>query len=189
MIFIETPLKGAFVVRLEKKEDSRGFNARAWCTDEFAARGLMTRVVQTNIIYNPRRGTLRGMHYQIPPFAECKLFRCARGRMYDAIVDLRPDSPTYRRWWSCELSASTYELLYVPAGFGQGFQTLEDDTEILYQVSEMYSPAHGRGFRYDDPAFGIRWPIDVSVISEQDRTWPPYVIAEPVGDEVGRATR
>jgi len=189
MIFIETPLKGAYLIRLEKKEDPRGFNARAWCAEEFAAHGLMTRVAQTNIIFNPRKGTLRGMHYQVPPFAECKVFRCTRGAMYDAIVDLRPESPTYRQWLSFELTASRYELLYVPERFGQGFLTLEDDTEVMYQVSQVYSPSHGRGMRYDDRAFGIRWPIEISTISDQDRAWPPFEIVEPVADEVGRTSR
>ena len=189
MIFTETRLKGAYLVHLEKKEDHRGFNARAWCAEEFAAQGLMRRVAQTNIIFNPRKGTLRGLHFQVPPFAEAKLFRCVRGAMYDVIVDLRPESPTYRQWASFELTPGRYELLYVPEGFGQGFLTLADDTEVLYQVSQFYSPSHGRGFRYDDPAVGIEWPIEITTISEQDRAWPALDAVEALAGESGRTPR
>jgi dTDP-4-dehydrorhamnose 3,5-epimerase len=174
MVFVETELKGAFLIRLDKIEDERGFNARLWCAGEFEAHGLMPRVVQTNIIYNRRKGTLRGLHYQEPPFAECKLFRCIKGAMHDVIIDLRRESPTYRKSLAVELSAARYELLYVPERFAQGFQTLEDDTELIYQVSQFYTPASGHGIRYDDPAFSIEWPLDVSVISAQDRAWPDF---------------
>lgn len=174
MEFIESPLKGAFLIRIDRKRDERGFNARAFCAREFAGRGLVADVAQTNIIANSRKGTLRGLHYQAPPFAECKLFRCVRGSMYDVIVDLRPESSTYRRWWAVELRASSYELLYVPQRFAQGFQTLEDDTELLYQVSQFYAPEYGRGIRFDDPGFGISWPLPVSVLSRQDGAWPPF---------------
>ena len=186
MIFIETKLAGAYIIRLEKKEDDRGFNARAWCADEFSSHGLMPRVVQTNIIFNRQKGTLRGMHYQEPPFAECKLFRCTRGSMYDVIIDLRPESPTYRKWQAFELNASTYELLYVPERFGQGFLTLEDNTELIYQVSQFYTPAYGRGIRYDDPTFAIHWPAPVSVISAQDQSWGAFEIVDTRPHESGR---
>jgi len=189
-MFIETSLKDAYLVRLDKRQDERGFNARLWCEREFAAQGLMPRVVQTNIIHNPHRGTLRGLHYQQPPFAECKLFRCVRGSMYDVIVDLRPESPTYRQWLAVELSAARYELLYVPEGFAQGFQTLENDTELIYQVSQFYTPESGRGIRYDDPAFAISWPLPVSVISRQDTAWPAFSkVAGDLTHELARDTR
>jgi dTDP-4-dehydrorhamnose 3,5-epimerase len=179
MRFTELPLAGAFVVELEPIEDHRGFNARAWCAREFAEAGLNDRMVQTNVIFNPVRGTLRGFHYQEPPMAENKLFRVTRGGIHDVIVDLRPGSPTYRQWTSVELWARDYRMLYVPEGFGQAFQTLEDGTELTYQVSEFYSPDHGRGFRYDDPAFAVAWPLPVTEISERDRTWPDW--KDPAG--------
>lgn len=174
MRFTPLPLEGAYHIALEPVADKRGFNARAWCEREFAEAGLPTRIAQINIIANRLRGTLRGMHYQAPPMTESKLFRVTRGAIYDVIVDLRPGSPTQGRWTSVELRADRYELLFVPEGFGQGFQTLEDDTELTYQVSAFYSPEHGRGFRHDDPAFGIDWPLPVSEISEKDRTWPDH---------------
>lgn len=174
MIFRELELEGAYLIDLEPHEDERGFNARAWCAREFAEHGLTTELAQINVIYNRRRGTLRGMHRQNEPHAESKLFRCTRGAIFDAIVDLRPGSPTHGRWASVELSASDYRMLFVPPLFGQGFITLEDDTELTYQVSEFYAPGHELGFRYDDPAFGIEWPIEVEVISEKDRSWAPF---------------
>jgi dTDP-4-dehydrorhamnose 3,5-epimerase len=174
MRFHPLPLAGAFVIELEPVVDHRGFNARSWCAREFRAHGLETRVVQTNVIVNRRRGTLRGFHYQAPPRAETKLFRVTRGGIYDVIVDLRRESSTYRRWTAVELRAADYRMLYVPEGFGQAFQTLEDGTELTYQVSEFYSPEHGRGFRYDDPAFAIGWPLEVTEISEQDLSWPGW---------------
>jgi dTDP-4-dehydrorhamnose 3,5-epimerase len=174
MNFTPLPLDGAFLIELEQIVDHRGFNARSWCAREFGEHGLSTRVAQTNVIMNRRRGTLRGFHYQLPPKAETKLFRVTRGGIYDVIVDLRPASPTFRRWTSVELWATEYRMLYVPEGFGQAFQTLVDDTELTYQVSEFYSPEHGHGFRYDDPAFGVTWPLPVAEISEQDATWPDW---------------
>jgi dTDP-4-dehydrorhamnose 3,5-epimerase len=181
MIFHPLKLEGAYLVELERIHDDRGFNARAWCEREFAAQGLSAPPRQTNIIANRAKGTLRGMHWQDPPRAESKLFRVTRGAIFDVIVDLRPASPTYGEWLGVELSAGAYTMLYVPEQFGQGFQTLTDDTELTYQVTEFYSPDHGRGFRWDDPAFGISWPLEVSVISEKDRGWPNF----PVGDAVG----
>jgi dTDP-4-dehydrorhamnose 3,5-epimerase len=172
--FTPLPLEGAYVVTLEPISDKRGFNARAWCEREFAEAGLPTRTAQINIISNRLRGTLRGMHYQAPPMTESKLFRVTRGAIYDVIVDLRRGSPTCGQWTSVELHADRYQLLFVPERVAQGFQTLYDDTELTYQVSQFYSPEHGRGFRYDDPAFGIDWPLPVTEISEKDRAWPDH---------------
>lgn len=171
-----TPLKlaGAYTIELEPVCDHRGFNARQWCAREFAARGLKTTVAQSNIISNKLRGTLRGFHYQKSPRAEAKLFRVSRGAIFDVIIDLRRDSETYREWTSVELTADSYTMLYVPEGFAQAFQTLEANTELIYQVSEFYSPDYGRGIRYDDPYFAIPWPLDVSAISDQDRQWPDF---------------
>lgn len=174
MRFRPLALEGAYLIELEPIRDHRGFNARAWCAGEFEDHGLCARFVQTNVIANGLRGTLRGLHLQAPPMAEAKLFRVTRGAVFDAIVDLRPGSPTHGRWAGVELCAAAYHMLYVPEGFAQGFQTLEDDTELTYQVSAFYSPEHGRGFRYDDPAFGIRWPLEVAAISQKDLGWPPF---------------
>lgn len=174
MRFVESPLAGAYTIELERREDERGFNARAWCAREFEAHGLTARLAQANIISNRRRGTLRGLHYQLPPHAESKLFRVTRGAIYDVIVDLRPESPTFEQWTSFELRADGYTMLYVPERFGQAFQTLEDDTELMYQTSAFYAPGYERGIRYNDPAFGFEWPLEVAVISEKDRSWPDY---------------
>lgn len=174
MIFNPTKLAGACLIDLEKRSDDRGFFARTWCRKEFSAQGLVEEFVQANVSYNRRKGTLRGMHYQLAPHEEVKLVRCTRGSIYDAIVDVRPDSPTYLQWIGVELTAANYRMLYVPAGFAHGFQTLEDDTEVVYQVSAFYTPQAERGARCNDPAFGIRWPLPVAVISEKDRTWPDF---------------
>jgi len=170
MIFKETKLPGAYVVEPELIEDERGFFARTWSQEEFAARGLNAKLVQCNSSFNKLRGTLRGMHYQIPPHAEVKLVRCTAGAIYDVIIDLREDSPTRSKWIGVELSAGNRRMIYVPEGFAHGFQTLEDDTEIFYQVSEYYHPESARAVRWDDPAFAIDWPLEVSVISERDRS-------------------
>ncbi len=176
MIFTETTLKGAFVIELEKIEDSRGFFARAWCQKEFEKHGLNPRLVQCNLSYNRQKGTLRGMHYQVEPHKESKLVRCIRGAIYDVIIDLRPASSTYGRWVGVELSAENRKMLYVPEGFAHGFQTLEDDTEAFYQVSEFYSPALERGVRWNDPSFRVEWPaVEKRIISDKDRSWPDYV--------------
>jgi len=172
MIFRETILKGAFVIEMEKFEDKRGFFARAWCQKEVEANGLVSRVVQTNISFNKKRGTLRGMHYQVAPYEQIKLVRCTRGAIYDVVIDLRPDSPTFRKWTGVELTAENYTMLYVPENFAHGFQTLEDNTEVTYQVSQFYSPESERGVRYDDPVFQVEWPLPVEVISEKDIAWP-----------------
>jgi dTDP-4-dehydrorhamnose 3,5-epimerase len=174
MIFTETKLQGAFVVDLKPIEDERGFFARAWCQQECQEHGLTPDVKQVNLSYNIHKGTLRGMHCQIEPYGEAKMVRAIRGAVFDVIIDLRPDSPTYQEWIGVELSAQNHRLLYVPENFAHGFQTLTNDTEILYQVSQFYTPGAERGIRYDDPAFAIEWPLDVSVISEKDRTWTDF---------------
>jgi dTDP-4-dehydrorhamnose 3,5-epimerase len=172
MIFRETTLKGAFVIEMEKFKDERGFFARAWCQREVEANGLISRVTQTNISFNKKRGTLRGMHYQVAPDEQVKLVRCTAGAIYDVIIDMRLDSPTYRKWTGVELTAENYRMLYVPEHFAHGFQTLEDTSEVTYQVSQFYSPESERGVRYDDPVFQVEWPLPVEVISEKDIAWP-----------------
>jgi dTDP-4-dehydrorhamnose 3,5-epimerase len=175
MIFRETALAGAYVIDIERLEDERGFFARTWCKSEFTSKGLNPSFVQANMSHSRTRGTVRGMHYQVAPCAEAKLVRCTQGAIYDVIIDLRLGSPSYKQWVGTELTADNHRLLYVPEGFAQGLQTLADDTDVFYQMSEYYSPAHQRGVRYDDPAFGIAWPLKVTVLSKKDREWPDYV--------------
>lgn len=172
MIFKETALKGAFIIQCEPISDERGFFAYTWSQEQFALRGLNSRVVQANVSFNGRRGTLRGLHYQISPHQEAKLLRCTAGSVYDVVVDLRSGSPTLHQWFGLELSASNRLMLYVPEGFAHGYQTLEDNTEVAYQISEYYHPESARGVRFDDPVFGIHWPLAVSVISTRDRNHP-----------------
>ena len=174
MIFTETTLKGAFVIELEKHEDERGFFARTFCRTEFETQGLNPNFVQCNISYNKKKDTLRGMHYQVAPYQEAKLVSCTRGALYDVIIDLRPDSPTYCRWLAVELSAENYQMLYIPECFAHGFQTLEDNTLVLYQMSEFYHPECARGNRWDDPAFGIKWPLSNRVVSKKDLSYPDF---------------
>lgn len=174
MKFTETRLKGAFIVEIEKLADDRGFFARSWCRKEFEARGLTSRVLQANVSFNRKKGTLRGMHHQLAPFQESKLVRCTRGAIYDVIIDLRPGSPTYKQWVGTELTADNYRLFFVPEDFAHGFLTLVDDTEITYQVSQFYTPGAEKGIRFNDPTFKIRWPLEVSVISDKDRNWPDF---------------
>ena len=175
MVFKELPLRGAFVIEIEPQEDQRGFFARTFCGQEFAAHGLETRISQCSISSNVRRGTLRGMHWQADPHAEEKLVRCTRGALYDVIVDLRRDSSTRGRWAALELSQDNHRMLYLPKGLAHGFQTLADDTEVLYQISIPYHPDAARGIRWDDPSISIDWP-DVSerIISERDRNLPLF---------------
>lgn len=172
MRFVPTPLDGAYEIELDAFEDERGSFARAFCVREFAEMGLEARCVQVNLSANRRRGTLRGLHYQLPPATETKLIRCVRGALFDVIVDLRPGSPTYLRHHGVELSAESGRGLFVPGMFGHGFQTLVDDTQALYQVSEFYTPEVERGLRFDDPALGIGWPLPVTAISDKDASWP-----------------
>ncbi len=174
MRFVETALPGAYIIETERRDDDRGFFARVWCEKEFAAHGLNTRLAQANVAFSKREGTLRGLHFQTEPYAECKLVRCTMGAIVDVIVDLRAGSSTHKKWVSVELTAENRCMLYVPAGFGHGYQTLVDDSEVMYHTSEFYVPEHAKGVRHDDTAFGIRWPRQISVISEADRTWPNY---------------
>ncbi|MBE0557297.1 MAG: dTDP-4-dehydrorhamnose 3,5-epimerase [Proteobacteria bacterium] len=174
MIFRETEFRGAYVIDAERLQDDRGFFARTWCRKEFQANGLNPELVQCSISVNAKKGTLRGMHYQIAPFEETKLVRCTMGAIYDVIVDLRPSSPTFKRQLGVTLSADNRRMLYIPEGFLHGFLTLEDNTEVFYQMSEFYAPDHARGFRWNDPAFGIEWPSDVKVISERDRNYSDF---------------
>ena len=174
MKFEETKLSGAFVIDLQRMEDSRGFFARAFCRKEFAAHGLNPAVAQCNTSFNREAGTLRGMHYQVEPFREAKLVRCTSGAIHDVIIDLRPASPTYREWAGFELSAENRRTLYVPEGFAHGYLTLAADTEVFYQVSEFYNPGHERGIRWNDPAFAIQWPIAPRIISPKDANHPDF---------------
>ncbi len=172
MLFTETKLRGAFVIDLERREDNRGFFARAFCQNEFSDHGLKPVIAQANIGFNRRRGCLRGMHFQYPPAAETKVVRCTRGAVLDIIVDLRPESPTFLEHISVELTADNHRAIYIPERFAHGYQALEDDTETSYQVGEFYTPGAEGGLRYDDPALGLTWPLPVSEISEKDAAWP-----------------
>ena len=173
MIFTALPLPGAFRLEPELLADERGFFARLWCAKEFAAHNLRTDFVQSSVSFNARRGTLRGLHYQSPPHDETKLVRCIRGAVFDCLVDLRPRSPTYRQWYSCELSAENRHALYIPAGIAHGFQALVDDTELLYEITVAYAPASARGIRWDDAKLSIRWPYpERAVVSERDANLP-----------------
>lgn len=176
MLFTETQLKGAFLVDLQLREDERGFFARSWCQNEFSEIGLNSDLVQCNISFNLKKGTLRGMHYQTEPFPEAKVVRCTMGRIYDVIVDLRPESPTFKKWIGVDLSAENRRALYVPFGFAHGFQTLSDNSEVFYQMSEFYHPECSTGVRWNDPAFGIEWPLSQQVvISERDLSYTDFV--------------
>jgi len=168
MIFRPIPLAGAYLIDLEKRGDERGFFARAFCENEFRGHGLVTRFIQMNDSLSAHKGTLRGMHYQLAPAAEVKLVRCIRGALYDAILDLRPDSPSFGRSFGAELSAENRRMMYVPKGFAHGFLTLADDTEAFYLVDEFYAPQSERGIRWNDPRFGIEWPLQPTVLSEKD---------------------
>lgn len=175
MIVAETGLPGAYTIDVEPIEDERGFFARVWCADELARHGLETAVSQSSIAFNHGPGTLRGMHWQVAPHAEVKLVRCTQGSIYDVIVDLRPGSTTFGDWIAVELTAGNRRTLYVPEGFAHGYQTLEPATEVWYQMSTAYSPEAARGFRFDDPRFGLEWPEAAQrVISERDRSWPAF---------------
>ncbi len=174
MIFRKTKLVSTFEIDLEPRADERGFFARTWCHEEFKKSGLNPRLVQCSISFNTRKGTLRGMHYQADPYVEAKVVRCTRGAIYDVVIDLRFDSPTFKEWIAVELTAEKRNMVYVPEGCGHGFLTLEDESEIFYQMSEFYNPESARGVRWDDPAFGIAWPEMVEVISERDRSYPNF---------------
>jgi dTDP-4-dehydrorhamnose 3,5-epimerase len=176
VIFTEVGLPGAYTIDLELYEDERGFFTRAWCRSEFAEHGLVTHIAQANLAYTRRAGTLRGMHYQIAPHSEAKVVRCIRGAIFDVMIDLRRESPTYKRWIGVQLSDQNRKMVYVPEGFAHGYQCLQDDTETFYFVTALYTSDAERGVRWDDPAFGIEWPIVEAVeISEKDRNWPDFV--------------
>lgn len=174
MTFHELKLPGAYEIRIEPKSDERGFFARCWCQEEFESHGLTTRIAQCSISFNAHKGTLRGMHYQTPPYAETKIVRCTKGSIYDVVVDLRPDSATFKQWAAVVLTADKRNMLYVPEGCGHGFLTLEDESEVFYQISEFYHPESAGGVRWDDPAFNVSWPGTVEVISERDRTYADF---------------
>lgn len=174
MIFYDTKVAGVVEIELELKSDDRGAFARCWCEREFGEHGLNAKLVQCSFSINPRRGTLRGMHYQTSPYQEAKLVRCTRGSLYDVAIDLRPLSATFMQWVGCKLTSENRRALYIPEGCAHGFLTLEDNTEVLYLISDFYSEAAARGVRWNDPAFNIAWPEDVSVISNRDREYPDY---------------
>jgi dTDP-4-dehydrorhamnose 3,5-epimerase len=172
MTFTETALRGVYVIDPEPIADARGFFARTWCVEQFGRRGLNTRLAQCSVSFNLKRGTLRGLHFQTEPYQEAKVVRCTSGSIYDVAVDLRAGSPTYARHVALVLSAGNRRMLYVPEGVAHGFQTLEDDTEVFYEISEMYHPEHAAGVAWDDPAFGIEWPVAAPIMSERDRSFP-----------------
>jgi dTDP-4-dehydrorhamnose 3,5-epimerase len=175
MIFTSTAIQGAYLIDLEKKGDSRGFFARAWCRREFEAHGLNPTVVQSNLSYTAEPGTVRGLHYQHPPHSEAKLVRCIRGAIFDAAVDLRSDSPTFKKWAGAELSAANYRMLFIPEGCAHGYLTLQPDTEVFYQVSAFYAPEAEAGVRWNDPAFGIEWPIEPRIVLPRDSSYPDFI--------------
>lgn len=177
MIFKETKLKGAFLIEIERLKDDRGFFARSFCQEEFRKRGLEPCIAQCNISFNKKRGTLRGMHYQAAPYEEVKLVRCARGAIYDVIIDLRPESPTFKQWTGFELTAENRLMLYTPKRFAQGFQSLVDNTEVFYQMSELYHLESSRGIRWNDPVFSIKWPINEIILSDKDIAYKDFVSA------------
>lgn len=174
MIFKPTELPGAYVIEPERHADMRGHFARTYCEKEFADHGLEPRVVQCSVSFNRRKGTLRGMHYQAAPFEEVKVVRCNRGSIYDVIIDLRPDSTAYKKWLAVQLDQENGKMLYIPPGFAHGFQTLADDTEVFYQMSQVFSPEHARGVRWNDPAFSIAWPEDERIILDRDAKYPDF---------------
>lgn len=174
MRFEETQIPGVFVIDQQRREDDRGYFARSWCEREFREHGLNPQVVQCNVGFSGQKGTLRGMHFQSDPHAEAKLVRCTAGAVFDVALDLRPGSATYLQWFGIELNQRNGRMLYVPEGCAHGYQTLEDDSEILYQTSHAYAPESATGVRFDDPAFGIQWPLPISSVSEADLNWPAY---------------
>ena len=174
MIFEPLPVAGAYLITPQKRSDERGYFARVFCRDELIAQGLCADYCQANTALSPRTGTLRGLHFQRTPHAEVKLMRCTRGRVFDVVLDLRPDSPTYLRWHGAELSADNAAMLYAPAGTAHGYLTLTDDTELLYMTSAKYAPDAATGVRFDDRAFAIRWPRDITLVSQADRGWPDF---------------
>lgn len=178
MVFHETKLPGVFELQIQPVIDERGFFARSWCRKEFEASGLNAKLAQCNISVSTRKGTLRGLHFQRPPYVEAKLVRCTRGAVYDVVLDLRPDSPAFKQWVAVVLNPEKGNMVYIPEGCAHGFLTLENDVEVSYQISEFYHPEAAGGVRWDDPAFQIAWPAKVEVISERDRTYPDFKSSE-----------
>jgi len=174
VIFTETKLSGAYIIDVKKIEDNRGFFGRAWCKKEFEEHGLNANAVQANVSFNIQKGTLRGMHFQLAPFSETKTVRCTAGAIYDVIIDLRPNSPTFKQWIGVELTEQNFRMLYVPEGFAHGFMTLADNSAVHYMVTEFYSPGAESGVRYNDPAFNIEWPMEAAVVSEKDKLHPLF---------------
>ena len=174
MIFTKTTVNDAYIVELDKREDHRGFFARTWDKNEFEEHNLNSNLVQCNVSFSKKRGTLRGMHYQKKPFEESKLIRCTKGKIFDVIIDLRTHSSTFKKWFGVELTQENYKMLYVPEGFAHGFQSLEDNSEIIYQVSEFYTPNSELGIHWNDPAFNITWPIEEKIITEKDNSWKVF---------------
>jgi len=174
MIFIKTKFEGVYVIEPEKIEDERGFFARVWDKDEFSKMRLDSKIVQSSISINKKKGTIRGMHYQSKPHEENKIVRCTRGKIFDVLIDLRPNSKTFKKWFSIELTENNYKMMYIPKGFAHGFQTLKDNTEISYDIFEFYYPKSSRGIRWDDDEFRIRWPLKVSKISQKDATYTSF---------------
>ncbi len=177
MIFTELPLKGAFLVEIKKISDDRGFFGRAWCKNEFEEHGMNGDIKQINTSLTLKKGTIRGMHYQVDPYKETKFIRCTRGSIYDVIIDLRPDSPTFMKWIGNELSQDNYKMVYVPGNFAHGFISLEDNSEVYYPVTEFYTPGAERGIRWNDPAFNIQWPVAADIVSEKDASHPDFDIS------------
>ena len=175
MLFTETKLEGAFIIDIQKIGDDRGYFGRAYCRKEFMENGLMSEMVQTNVSFNKIKGTLRGFHYQVSPHEEAKLVRCTSGAIYDVIIDLRPDSLTYMKWFGIELTEGNSKMLYVPEKFAHAFITLGDNTAVTYQVSQFYTPGAEAGIRWNDTDFGVQWPVEPKLISEKDRQWPDFI--------------
>ncbi len=188
MIFTETELQGVYLVDAERREDRRGFFSRLWCQRELVEHGLDARVAQVNAGFTLRKGGLRGLHFQLPPRQEVRIVRCTMGALFDVILDLRPMSPTYKQWVGVELTAENRRMMYAPEGCAHGYQTLTDNTELCYQTSNLYAPELARGVRYDDPAFGITWPLPVTSVSEADKSWPDYRDPTVNGTSVEEAT-
>jgi len=175
MIISNTNLKDAVIIEMEKHQDNRGFFGRVWDEKIFKEKGLTTKIAQCSVSSNLKKGTLRGMHFQEKPFQEVKIVSCRKGRIFDVIIDLRPDSKTYKQWYGIELKSDEHKSIYIPKGFAHGFQSLEDNTEVYYQISEFYNPAYSNGIRWDDPVFGIKWPLNNPIISEKDLVWNAFV--------------
>jgi len=174
MKFTETDLNGCYVIELEKISDERGFFARSWDKDVFEKNGLNSNLVQCNVSFNRKKGTLRGMHFQKPPFSETKLVRCTRGKIFDVVIDLRRDSKTYKKWISIELSANNHKMVYIPEGFAHGFQTLEDNSEVFYQMSKRYEKKYSSGLLWNDSAFNVKWPLEPTILNEKDKLYGDY---------------